>query len=341
MPDGESSSKEQDSPGASTSVTCPAIKFSYNLRTFSWSKSEVMIRILTPMVRMAKGGMRYCYEVDEITEDGTLLPMVAKFFRSSISDLTEKDYFNEAEVQCMCEPFAINFNRAPIDQPVKRPRFSFLQCYVVKILTIPPQFKDEKSGFFSFRVPDTQMVTFGMEPRLKGRFTKYNSNYGETYHNDNAHKYTPEELAERERICEAAEAFSHFTLVDSGGSMLVCDLQGLNDLLTDPQIHTEDGQCLGMGNMGMKGIQMWIEQHKCNPICKALGLGCLQPGLSITKSDSKRESTTREEYKRLQAMCRYTRPLRPTDLMPTKKPLGEMTEEEKLEYVIEISKLNF
>lgn len=36
--------------------------------------------------------------------------------------------------------------------------------------------------------------------------------------------------------------------------MLVCDLQGVNDFFTDPQIHSEDGKGLGLGNMGLEGI---------------------------------------------------------------------------------------
>jgi hypothetical protein len=36
------------------------------------------------------------------------------------------------------------------------------------------------------------------------------------------------------------QAFSHFTWEASGHKLLVCDLQGVGDLWTDPQIHTHD-----------------------------------------------------------------------------------------------------
>lgn len=60
--------------------------------------------------------------------------------------------------------------------------------------------------------------------------------------------------------------------------MLVCDLQGVNDFFTDPQIHSEDGKGLGLGNMGLEGIDKWVGSHVCNDICKSLGLQPLDVG---------------------------------------------------------------
>ena len=43
------------------------------------------------------------------------------------------------------------------------------------------------------------------------------------------------------------QAFSHFSYVASGGEVLICDIQGVGDLFTDPQIHTPDGNSYGEG----------------------------------------------------------------------------------------------
>lgn len=320
----------------SQSVVCPSIKYVYDLHTYVWREVDTLIRIVNPSKKLGKGGMRVCYEVEQIDEDGSALAMVAKMFRPDINDLVEVDYYNEGEAQCMCEAFAENFNRVHVDPSVRKPNISFLQCYVVRIsvANIPQEFRGKRSGFFSYRLPTTGEIMFVMEPKLNGQFTKYNSNFGETYHDDKNYNYTPSQLAKREEICQAAEAFSHFTLSDSGGSMLVCDLQGVNDFLTDPQIHTENGKGFGMGNMGMQGIQKWIDQHKCNDICKALGLGTL-----CSASIGRMESKTKFDYQRLQQMCRREEPVKPNDLIPFSKPLNEMTEEERLMYAIELSKL--
>ena len=141
---------------------------------------------------------------------------------------------------------------------------------------------------------------FGMEPLLKGTFDKYNSNFGavpKTSKDLNAPR-TESELrlpwgdggysvlrrsndahltfSERSHL---AECFSHFTLVQSGYAMLVCDLQGVHDVLTDPQIHTDtdEGAGLGMGNMGRDGIAKWKAAHICNELCRAMGLEPIQP----------------------------------------------------------------
>lgn len=49
------------------------------------------------------------------------------------------------------------------------------------------------------------------------------------------------------------QAFSHFTFERSGHQLIVVDIQGVGDLYTDPQIHTETGTDFGDGNLGRCG----------------------------------------------------------------------------------------
>lgn len=41
-------------------------------------------------------------------------------------------------------------------------------------------------------------------------------------------------------------AFAHFSYEASNKRLLVCDIQGVGDLYTDPQIHTLHGHGFGM-----------------------------------------------------------------------------------------------
>lgn len=75
---------------------------------------------------------------------------------------------------------------------------------------------------------------------------------------------------------DTCQAFSHFTWVKSGRTLVICDLQGVKSgsrlILTDPAIHHINILRYGSTNLGVRGIQMFFRVHKCNNICRALKL---------------------------------------------------------------------
>jgi myosin-heavy-chain kinase len=320
-------------------VVVPARKYAYDVKTCTWREIDTMIRVLHPNRGVSQGAMRVCFVVEELDERGFSSPMVAKMFRHNLQGIVEADYFNEGEAQCICGVFADKFNKVKLPKEVDRFVISFLQCDTVRIRPkdLPEEYQTKRTGFFSYRTTDTKDIIFTMEPRLKGNFTKYTNNFGAVYEGFEE-RLDNEKEQKRHKVLMAVEAFSHFTLEDSGGSMLVCDLQGVNDFLTDPQIHTVDGKGLGMGNMGRRGINKWVEKHECNSMCRALGLQPLSgPKRRVTPASN--VETRVSYYKVLRSNLRSQAPTRPEDLIPLPKPLSEMTDDERLDYAIRLSQL--
>ena len=76
-----------------------------------------------------------------------------------------------------------------------------------------------------------------------------------------------------------AQAFSHFTFEKSKGQEIVVDIQGVTVTkgsghlrLTDPQLHSKKGAKYGRADCGVKGMKAFFATHKCNDVCRQLGL---------------------------------------------------------------------
>ena len=69
---------------------------------------------------------------------------------------------------------------------------------------------------------------------------------------------------------EVAQAFSHFTYRCSHKRYIVVDVQGMLDgvnyLLTDPQIHSRS-QEFGDGDHGVDGFRRYYGSHRCGDTC--------------------------------------------------------------------------
>lgn len=104
-----------------------------------------------------------------------------------------------------------------------------------------------------------------VEPEIRD-FTKFTSNSGWIDHNKGGAGL-------------ALEAFAHYTYHRSGGSMLVCDLQGRYRAnqgkrtrfeLTDPAICSRQ-RSYGPTDLGEKGIETFFARHCCNQFCNKGG----------------------------------------------------------------------
>jgi hypothetical protein len=183
---------------------------------------------------------------------------VVKLFKrpgSRIEDLVE-----DMRAQALCKSFALEFNALlgnehSID-------FIVTACFKGR--------SGKTSG-------DTYI---SLEPYIDGAHVKYNGNNG--YVNTDI----PDDPSN-----QAAQAFAHFTFERSRGQFLVCDLQGVGELLTDPVIHTRDHNRFDRSrtNSNEEGFKLFFRTHECNDICRKLKLKSSGPSMFIQHSFEFRE----------------------------------------------------
>jgi len=99
----------------------------------------------------------------------------------------------------------------------------------------------------------------GYESFITGEYIKWNTNTG--WVEDKVIRHTPH-----------AFSFASFRL--SKGQLMVVDVQGVDDLYTDPQIHALSGDGFGNGNLGARGMALFLRSFRfdLNPIVKHFGL---------------------------------------------------------------------
>ncbi|XP_044196025.1 transient receptor potential cation channel subfamily M member 7 isoform X3 [Thunnus albacares] len=105
---------------------------------------------------------------------------------------------------------------------------------------------------------------FAIEECITGEFRKFNNNNGD--------EIVPTNLLE-----ETMLAFSHWTFEYTRGELLVLDLQGVGEILTDPSVikSGEKGSydmIFGPANLGDDAIRNFRAKHHCNSCCRKLKL---------------------------------------------------------------------
>lgn len=217
----------------------------------------------------AQGAMRvaaYARALDSST------PLVVKSFKRSGKQLAH--LADDMRIQVLCKAFALEFNALLPAQP------EFLDFVVATCL------KPETAGG-----KDDQCMS--LEPFMSGDYVKYNSNSG--YVNDeNAN--CPINLA--------AQAFSHFTFERSRGKFLVCDVQGVGYTMTDPAVHTADPERFKLvdTNLGEAGFKFFFATHKCNDLCKQLGLASGTSAMSLTANNMHKKDWTPKGKNKVEAV---------------------------------------
>ncbi|KAF9487146.1 kinase-like protein, partial [Pleurotus eryngii] len=80
----------------------------------------------------------------------------------------------------------------------------------------------------------------------------------------------------KDEVGKMMDAFAHHVFVDSQGSLIFTDIQGIispdgSVVLFDPQAHSSD-ESTGYWDKGVAGLKAWLRDHKCSNICKKLQL---------------------------------------------------------------------
>uniref|UniRef100_A0A7S2RAN3 Alpha-type protein kinase domain-containing protein n=1 Tax=Mucochytrium quahogii TaxID=96639 RepID=A0A7S2RAN3_9STRA len=164
---------------------------------------------------------------------------MAKTYSKSLSDQEMLALFKrDTKMQEVCKLLAQMYNT---HDPLPPKPVDMLHCGILEL-----------QG-----VPDQKFIEF--ESFVEGDFHKWNTNAG--WIDEQTIRHTP-------------QAFSFFTFRYTEGTLVVVDVQGINDLYTDPQICTIDGRDFGRGNVGLQGMARFLNafRYDCNPIVQYMGL---------------------------------------------------------------------
>jgi hypothetical protein len=211
-------------------------KYEYDYKSGQWSTQEVWVRLSSQPFQ--EGTLRYIYYLVDLAKPEGQQEHVAKLCKN-VREPAEH-YFRDVMMHGTGKCFADEFNA---NNPPKK--VDFVVPFVMEF-TMRKSLNGRDGHLF-----------MNVEPFLKGTYKKYSNNFGFV---------SPDER-------NTPHAFSHFTYHASGGKMLVCDIQGVDDIYTDPQIHSLNGlQKWGKGDMGAQGVMKFFSTHRCSSICEYLKL---------------------------------------------------------------------
>lgn len=215
-----------------------ALKHEYDDETEQWKAESIWVR-LSPTA-IAEGTNRVVYKLTDMSAPKGQQNKVAKAAKSTKE--TRMETFNAVVMQKKCQKLAEKFNELGAPKKIR-----FVDCAILELVQRPV----DHTGGYPIMI---------LEPMLEGEYKKHSNNFGFV---DKEDRNTP-------------QAFSHFTYQATKGKMIVVDIQGVGDVYTDPQIHSNipesEPPIWGQGDMGDTGIYKFFESHRCNALCKFFGL---------------------------------------------------------------------
>eukprot|EP01102_Stenamoeba_stenopodia_P009176 TRINITY_DN2694_c0_g1_i1.p1 TRINITY_DN2694_c0_g1~~TRINITY_DN2694_c0_g1_i1.p1 ORF type:complete len:584 (-),score=129.93 TRINITY_DN2694_c0_g1_i1:156-1907(-) len=211
-----------------------AHKLVFDPSTNKWKRSTILVKIEEKP--FAHGAFRAVHRM-KVWDGGDWHKssnFVCKMYLKEPAEGTKKAAMDDVSLQMIAKHYGQLFNH---HNPPKA--IDFIYTFVIALVDRPNQ------------------PYCCVEAHIDGEYVKYSNNSG---------------WYDKEHLRNTPHAFSHFTFEESGGKLLIVDIQGVNDLYTDPQIHSSDGTQFGTGNLGLRGMALFLFTHHCNFLCKKLKL---------------------------------------------------------------------